>query len=175
MARLERRYVLAGLPLPVSAEVQGDTLRLLLDGAERLFTIMPGADGAFALMEGHAVHAGYAVAGPEAVWVQVDGRTWVLPIEKSSRGKAGGPGAGADGTVTSPMTGTVRKIFVESGAEVVAGAPLMVVEAMKMEYTVTAPIAGRIIALSGQIGLAVDLGATLLVIAPAADASGNAG
>lgn len=162
--------MLGGIPLPVSAEVQGDTLRLRLDGGERLFTIMPGADGAFALMEGDAVHAGYAVAGPEAVWVQVDGRTWVLPIEKSSRGKAGGPGAGGDGVVTSPMTGTVRKVFVESGALVEPGVPLMVVEAMKMEYTITAPIAGRVVTLNGQIGQAVDLGATLVVLEPPRDA-----
>lgn len=173
MAKLERRYVLGGLSLPVSAEVAGDRLRLQLDGAERLFTIMPGADGAFALMEGHTVHAGYAVAGPEAVWIQLDGRTWVLPIERSSRAKAGGPGAGNGGLVTSPMTGTVRKIFVESGALVEPGAALMVVEAMKMEYTVMAPIAGRIVTLSGQVGQAVDLGATLLVIEPPAAPSGG--
>lgn len=169
MARLERRYVFGGVSLPVASEVDGETLSLRVDGEERTFTIMPGADGAFALMDGHAVHAGYAVAGPDAVWVQVDGRTWVLPIEKSSRGKAGGPGAGADGMVTSPMTGTVQKIFVEMGAAVDAGTPLLVVEAMKMEYTVTAPVAGRIAKLVGVVGQAVDLGATLVVIEPDAE------
>ena len=166
MAKLERRYVLGGQPLPLSAEVQGDELRLTLDGVERLFTIMPGADGAFALMEGTTVHAGYAVAGAEAVWVQVDGRTWVLPLEKTSRGKAGGPGAGGDGVVTSPMTGTVRKVFVEAGAAVTNGDALMVVEAMKMEYTIVAPLNGLVAELRGQVGQAVDLGATLIVITP---------
>ena len=171
MAKLERRYVLGGQPLPLAAEVQGDTLRLMLDGVERVFTIMPGADGAFALMEGHRVHAGYAVAGPDAVWVQLDGRTWVLPVEKSSRGKAGGPGAGGDGVVTSPMTGTVRKVFVEAGATVANGDALMVVEAMKMEYTIVAPLDGLVAQLAGQVGQAVDLGATLIVITPKAVAA----
>ena len=37
------------------------------------------------------------------------------------------------------MTGVVRQVLVEPGARVAAGGTLVVVEAMKMEFTVEAP------------------------------------
>ncbi|GAB4589213.1 acetyl/propionyl/methylcrotonyl-CoA carboxylase subunit alpha [Nocardia sp. IFM 10818] len=49
-----------------------------------------------------------------------------------------------DAEITSPMPGSVIALPVESGAHVAAGAPIVVVEAMKMEHTLTAPVAGRV-------------------------------
>ena len=48
------------------------------------------------------------------------------------------------GDVTTPMPGRVVKILVAQDDEVKAGAPLLVVEAMKMENRVQAPIAGTV-------------------------------
>jgi acetyl/propionyl-CoA carboxylase alpha subunit len=45
----------------------------------------------------------------------------------------------ASGTITAPMPGTVIKVNVREGSTVVAGAPLVVLEAMKMETPLTAP------------------------------------
>ncbi|WP_280482546.1 acetyl/propionyl/methylcrotonyl-CoA carboxylase subunit alpha [Nocardia cyriacigeorgica] len=49
-----------------------------------------------------------------------------------------------DAEIRSPMPGSVIAVPVESGAEVAAGAPVVVVEAMKMEHSLTAPIAGTV-------------------------------
>ncbi|MFV0475508.1 MAG: biotin carboxylase N-terminal domain-containing protein, partial [Pikeienuella sp.] len=51
------------------------------------------------------------------------------------------PGAIA---VEAPLEGTVVAVQVEEGAEIEAGAPILVLEAMKMEHLVTAESAGRI-------------------------------
>ena len=42
------------------------------------------------------------------------------------------------------MPGRVLAVHVKAGDEVAKGAPLVVLEAMKMEQTITAPAAGKI-------------------------------
>jgi 3-methylcrotonyl-CoA carboxylase alpha subunit len=68
------------------------------------------------------------------------------------------------GGLTAPMPGRVLAIHVSSGQQVVRGAPLVVMEAMKMEHTVTAPRAGRIERVCCNIGEQVKEGAELLVL-----------
>ena len=71
---------------------------------------------------------------------------------------------GTAGRLVAPMPGTIIRIAVEEGQEVVKGAALVVVEAMKMEHTVAAPRDGRIKALKFAVGDLVDEGAELLVL-----------
>ncbi len=46
------------------------------------------------------------------------------------------------GSLVTPLPGTVVAVHVSTGQRVARGAPLMTIEAMKMEHTVTAPHAG---------------------------------
>jgi propionyl-CoA carboxylase alpha chain len=46
------------------------------------------------------------------------------------------------------------------------GTPVVVLEAMKMQYTVVAPAAGSVTAVGVQAGQAVDAGAVLAVVEP---------
>lgn len=48
------------------------------------------------------------------------------------------------GSVLAPMAGLIVKVLLEDGAQVDAGKPVMVMEAMKMEHVVKAPRAGYI-------------------------------
>ncbi|TVU49196.1 hypothetical protein EJB05_00494, partial [Eragrostis curvula] len=48
------------------------------------------------------------------------------------------------GSVLAPMAGLIVKVLLEDGAQVEAGQPVMVMEAMKMEHVVKAPRAGYI-------------------------------
>ena len=66
------------------------------------------------------------------------------------------------GGVIAPLPGKVVALLAEEGAVVDKGAPLMIVEAMKMEHTVTAPAKGRVTAFRYQAGDAVDEGALLV-------------
>jgi propionyl-CoA carboxylase alpha chain len=50
----------------------------------------------------------------------------------------------ASGSLLAPMPGTVVRVTVEPGAEVVAGQAVLVLEAMKMQHSVTAPSAGTV-------------------------------
>jgi 3-methylcrotonyl-CoA carboxylase alpha subunit len=69
-----------------------------------------------------------------------------------------------DGRLTAPMPGKVIAVLVEAGAVVEKGAPLIVMEAMKMEHTIGAPAAGKVSEVLYGVGDQVADGAQLLVM-----------
>lgn len=52
--------------------------------------------------------------------------------------------AGGETHLKAPMPGRIVALLVEPGVELTAGAPLLVMEAMKMEHTIAAPVAGKV-------------------------------
>jgi 3-methylcrotonyl-CoA carboxylase alpha subunit len=68
----------------------------------------------------------------------------------------------ASGVVTAPMPGTVIKVSVEAGATVDARAPLVVLEAMKMETPLVAPYGATVRAVHVREGDRVAGGAVLV-------------
>jgi biotin carboxyl carrier protein len=65
-------------------------------------------------------------------------------ISAPVHGSAGGSAASVEAELTAQFPGKVRKILVQEGATVQAGDPLILVEAMKMEFAVKAPVAGTV-------------------------------
>ncbi|MCW2964232.1 MAG: putative acyl-CoA carboxylase alpha chain protein [Actinomycetia bacterium] len=65
-------------------------------------------------------------------------------------------------TITAPMPGTVIKVNVHEGASVKAGAPLVVLEAMKMETPLLAPFDATVNAVHVEEGDRVAAGAVLV-------------
>ncbi|HHF3040206.1 TPA: acetyl-CoA carboxylase biotin carboxylase subunit [Vibrio diabolicus] len=63
---------------------------------------------------------------------------------------------------TAPLNGVISAVMVNKGDEVAAGDPLLVLEAMKMEYTITAPVAAIIDEVFYQHGDQVQHGSILL-------------
>jgi acetyl-CoA/propionyl-CoA carboxylase biotin carboxyl carrier protein len=78
--------------------------------------------------------------------------------------KAGGAAKAGDGSVVSPMMSRVVKVCVEVGAEVKAGQPLVVVEAMKMESELVSPKDGKVTAVNCAVGDTVEQGKVLIKI-----------
>ena len=70
--------------------------------------------------------------------------------------------------IVAPMPGTVTRILAEPGVDVPRGAPLIVLEAMKMEHTLRAPAAGRLKALKCAVGEFVQEGTELADFEPVA-------
>ena len=71
--------------------------------------------------------------------------------------------------IVAPMPGTVTRILAEAGADLPRGAPLIVLEAMKMEHTLRAPSDGRLKALKCAVGDVVQEGTELADFEPATD------
>lgn len=78
-------------------------------------------------------------------------------------------GGTVDGTIRADIPGLVVQIPVQSGDEVEAGQPVIVVEAMKMQNELAAPVAGTVREIPVAEGQAVNPGDTLVVIEPAED------
>ena len=66
------------------------------------------------------------------------------------------------GGLTAPMNGSIVRVLVEVGQAVEAGAPLVVLEAMKMEHSIRAPKATTVKALLCQEGDMVSEGAAVV-------------
>jgi 3-methylcrotonyl-CoA carboxylase alpha subunit len=69
--------------------------------------------------------------------------------------------AAAAERIVAPMPGTVTRILAQPGAGLQRGAPLIVLEAMKMEHTLRAPADGRVKALKCAVGDFVQEGTEL--------------
>ncbi|MGX5657945.1 ATP-binding protein, partial [Geodermatophilus nigrescens] len=104
------------------------------------------------------------VAAGRATTDLVDARLAdLLPDEEPA--VAAGP---VDGVlpVTAPLSGAVVEVAAADGDAVAAGAPLLVLEAMKMEHVVPAPGAGSVTGLAARVGDVVTAGAVLAGVVP---------
>jgi biotin carboxyl carrier protein len=134
-----------------SLKIQGKKFKIPAELSLWKFTVRPGgwilAEGPagerrrFAYVEGKG-RASAAIGG------QLYFGEWV-----SERKGHGAQASGGDSDLTAQFPGKVRKVLVEAGAQVEAGVPLILIEAMKMEFTVKAPSAGvvkKILVAEGQ-------------------------
>ena len=102
----------------------------------------------------------------QQLWVHLNGKTFVV------ENNVGQKNSGRKGTTTSsdlvkaPMPGKITKIFVKAGDATLKGEALVVMEAMKMEYTLKAEMNGLIHKVEIQVGDQVPLGKTLIKIDP---------
>jgi 3-methylcrotonyl-CoA carboxylase alpha subunit len=71
-------------------------------------------------------------------------------------------GSGAGGDILSPMPGKIIQMLAEPGMQVRKGAPLAVLEAMKMEHTLTAPADAKVADVLVRAGDQVAEGALLV-------------
>ena len=100
------------------------------------------------------------IAAGEKRHVFVNGRAWQLasidPLHHT------GDGGGAEGGLLAPMPGKIIALVAKEGDKVEKGAPLLILEAMKMEHTILAPAAGTIRSFRFAIGEQVADGVELV-------------
>ena len=75
-------------------------------------------------------------------------------------------GTAEQGSLLTPLPGTIVAVHVAAGQHVARGAPLITVEAMKMEHTLTAPDEGVVSRIAFGVGERVQAGAVLVELAP---------
>jgi len=115
--------------------------------------------GMTAEFDGRRIQAVVIAAG-DARSVFWRGGSWKLekvdPFAVTADGHAG------HGGLRAPMPGRVISLLVEPGVAVEKGAPLLILEAMKMEHKLTAPAAGAVTAFFCAVDDQVSEGAELV-------------
>ena len=122
-----------------------------------------GGDGDRLWFVEHGGHRRQArvIASADRIYVLSEGLSLTLfeqPRFPEHRAKA------VAGGLVAPMPGRVIKVLIELGQTVTAGAPLVILEAMKMEHTVRAGEGGTVRALHVAIGDQVDTDRLLAVV-----------
>jgi biotin carboxyl carrier protein len=134
------------------AEVEGTPVRLVAIGDEvhRVLVRRRGERGRYTLwLDGYR----YEVEA-------LDERTRAIRDLSAASNVAAGPAP-----LLAPMPGLVVRVNVEPGAEVRAGQPLVVMEAMKMENELRSPADGTVKSVAARVGQAVEKGALLIELA----------
>jgi propionyl-CoA carboxylase alpha chain len=75
----------------------------------------------------------------------------------------------AAGSLLAPMPGSVIAVHAKMGDVVVEGAPILVMEAMKMQHAISAPYPGTVTELAATPGQQVEAGTVLAVVTPDAE------
>ena len=136
------------------------------EGEPRAFRARCSPDGTRLTITDERTTLTYARADdPETAhrWLGAGGATWSLheePVTAALREDD----AATDGTVRSPMPGTVLDVPVQVGQRVTAGTTLAVVEAMKMEHSVPSPIDGTVATVAVRPGSSVPMDAVLVTV-----------
>jgi len=110
-----------GRSMSATVAAQGDSLALTLDGSRTIVTVVPVGDERYVFTR-----------------VAMQRLRLADPLAHA------GEDAAHRGHLTAPMSGTVVAVLVKVGDAVARGAPLLILEAMKMEHTITAPTAGTV-------------------------------
>jgi 3-methylcrotonyl-CoA carboxylase alpha subunit len=140
----------ADADLVASASKLGDGVAITLDGVRLGASVVPLGDQRYVFVDG-----------------QLHRLTLVDPLAHAADDEHRG------GHLTAPMSGTIVAVLVKAGDAVTKGAPLLILEAMKMEHTVIAPAAGTVSAVHYRQGDQVSEGVDLIdVDAAGADIGG---
>ena len=116
---------------------------------------------------GNHVHKATAEKVGDKIWIHLNGETIVFDAETTGRrrGKVAGKDAKSN-TILAPMPGKITKLFKKQGDVVTVGESVLVMEAMKMEYTLKSNMAGTIKKVAYKELDQVALGALIVEIEP---------
>jgi biotin carboxyl carrier protein len=94
-----------------------------------------------------------------------NGETWVLNLKpKAQKKKAISGTHNESAEILAPMPGKILRLQVSVNESVQADQVVIVMEAMKMEYSLRAPFAGKVSEIHCKVSQQVELGEALLFI-----------
>lgn len=99
-------------------------------------------------------------------WIHAEGEMVRIDPREGKAGKRNRGGGSGDGSLLSPMPGKITKILKAVGDQVGRGDAILVMEAMKMEYTLKSDVDGVVAEVSCAVGDQVGLGQGLASIQP---------
>jgi biotin carboxyl carrier protein len=153
-------------------DIKHDESRVVaeVDGRRYEVEARSSQPGVYLLLAGGHVYecrVDHVRAKREEVEVTVGAQAYAVTLGDPKRLRGAQSLAGhMDGTIQiiAPMPGKVVRVLVAVGAEVEAGAGLVVVEAMKMQNEMKSPKAGKVTSINVTTGATVNAGDVLAVV-----------
>jgi len=157
--------------------------KIILDGIEREVVLERNQDGTFVTVDGrrYAVtdvswmpaavifslgqhsEVAYVSTGLAGTRISLRGRTYHRQDARVDADQLEhGAGSVRDGRVEAPMPGSIIELHVKEGDSVKAGAPMVVLESMKMHNEITAPVDGVVRSVNCKVGEQVSFGHVLV-------------
>lgn len=163
-------YRIDGSVRTVTLDRSAEGYRVHLDGRTIGVIVRYAQGGRLEVILDGSPCSGFAVRDRDRRVVQIDG-SGPMTLVRTFPGRDGQhPAAADEDQVAAVMDGQVVAVSVREGDPVVAGATLVVLEAMKMEIRVVAPHEGIVRRLHCKAGDVVERGRTLVEIGPAVPA-----
>jgi len=164
------KYVvtLDGEATPVELVERGGRTFVVADGREVEAELARVRNGAWSLLLGGRSLVVVASHGDGEMALTIGAETWRASALDEREAQAAGGGRAArrgGGVQRAVMPGIVREVLVAAGADVVRGAPLLILEAMKMQNEVRADAPGRVAQVHVAAGTAVAKGDPLVTLA----------
>ncbi|GAA1116081.1 carboxyl transferase domain-containing protein [Nocardiopsis composta] len=157
----------------VVAHAPRGTFAEAADRAERALAEfqVEGADTSLPLLRAVLRHPGFRAGGyPTSFLADHFGEL----AAEAGLDAGGAPPDGGEGLVAAPFAGTVVAVEAAPGDPVRAGAPLVVIEAMKMEHVLPAPAGGTVAEVRARVGATVAEGEVLARLTPGDGPAGEA-
>lgn len=99
------------------------------------------------------------------LWLHINGETWVIDQKpKVNKKQSSGGVDSSSGEVLAPMPGKILRITVSKDDAIEKDQIVVVMEAMKMEYSLPSPAAGTVAEILCRVNQQVELGSTLVKI-----------
>ncbi len=136
------------------------------DGASSTLTLEQRSDGSEHAVTPWGDLELCRVRRGDELWADVAGRRLSANVRRSRAGSSTSSERGSAGAVYAPMPGKLLRLWVAEGDQVVAGQPLAVIEAMKMENELVAPLGGVVLRVVASAPSTVEKGALLLELSP---------
>jgi geranyl-CoA carboxylase alpha subunit len=171
-----------GYPIPMRLDLDGhifeptvrrerrDVFRIVVENCTHALTLKSIEDGAIHIMHDCVIAPANVVRDGTSLFFKFDGVTsHVRDLSHAAVLKAGD--AGSDGKLRASMNGRVVSVLAKAGDTVAAGAPIIVLEAMKMQHVHAAPVSGKLVALNAAEGDQVMTGFIVAEIEASKDAA----
>jgi biotin carboxyl carrier protein len=161
---------LSGTQHIIALQRDGAHLSAQIDDRSYNLELREFPDGGYLLIDGTEIHncqVSTSADRPGHVMVSLRGVNYEVTLVDPKRlrsGQAAGSHDHGEAQILATMPGKVVRLLVELGAEVKAGAGIVVVEAMKMQNELKTPKAGTVTKLNAIVGETVNAGEVLAVI-----------
>lgn len=154
---------------PTMRRERGDVFRIA-NGHEHTLTLRSIEDGAIHFTHDGVLASADVVRDGTDLFFKFNSITsHVRDLSHAAVLKAGE--AGSDGKLRASMNGRVVSVLAKTGDTVAAGAPIIVLEAMKMQHVHAAPVSGTLAALNAAEGDQVTTGFIVAEIEVSKDAA----